>query len=89
MRTVTLCMILLGSAWSFSGAAADPPVAPAKPAPAPAPETAPGAPPTTPPATAPAAKAPGTSSQPASVPDRIEPTEKVHADSEISFPVDI
>ena len=85
MRTVTLCMILLCSAWSFSGAAADPPGAPAKPAPAPAP----GASSTTPPSTAPAAKAPGTAPQPASAPDRIEPTEKVHADSEISFPVDI
>ena len=88
MKTVTLCMILLGSAWSFSAAAADPPVAPAKSTPAPAPVTAPGAS-STAPTTAPAAKAPGTSPQPASVPDRIEPTEKLHADSEISFPVDI
>ncbi len=27
--------------------------------------------------------------RPATVPDRIDPTEKVHSDSEISFPVDI
>ena len=89
MRTVTLCMILLCSAWSFSGAAADPPAAPAKPAPAPAPAAVPGASSSTPPTTVPAAKAPGTAPQPAGAPDRIEPTEKVHADSEISFPVDI
>ena len=83
MRNATMTVVLLWLASILSGSAAEPPAA-AKPAPAPAttPSTAPAAAPG-------AAHPPATGSEPASEPDRIEPTEKVHADSEISFPVDI
>ena len=88
MRTTTMFMILLWLAVSLSGSAAEPPAA----QPTPAPTTAPGSAAATTPGTAPA-KTPGTSSGAASdspaTPDRIDPTEKVHSDTEISFPVDI
>ena len=87
MRTASVTVILLCLASSLSGSAAEPPAV-AKPAPAPA--TPPNTAAVTAPSTAPAAAhPPATASEPVSVPDRIEPTEKVHADSEISFPVDI
>lgn len=87
MRMVTPFVILLWLAASLGGSAAEPPPL-AKPAPAPA--TTPGTAAATAPSTAPAAThPPAAASEPASEPDRIEPTEKVHADSEISFPVDI
>ena len=45
--------------------------------------------PATPPAAPAPAKPPAAGGTQASEPDRIEPTEKVRADSEVSFPVDI
>jgi hypothetical protein len=87
MRTVKLCMVVLLLAAGLGEVAADPPPPVAKPAPTPAPAA--GSASGTVPTPAPSTPSPGTASQPANVPDRIEPTEKVHADSEISFPVDI
>ena len=49
----------------------------------------PAAAPATPPAAPAPAKPPAAGGTQASEPDRIEPTEKVRADSEVSFPVDI
>ena len=89
MRTATMTLILLWLASSLSGSAAEPPTAanPAPPATA-APGTAPATTPSTAPAKVPG-NAPATASDSASEPDRIEPTEKVHSDAEVSFPVDI
>jgi hypothetical protein len=62
----------------------------AEPQPAKAAGAVPGsAAPATPPAAPAPAKPPAAGGTQASEPDRIEPTEKVRADSEISFPVDI
>ena len=84
MKTVMMSVMLLWLATGLSGSAAEPPAA-AKPVP-PA-SAAPGTPSDTP------AKSPGTTppapGDAASEPDRIDPTEKVHSDTEISFPVDI
>ena len=49
----------------------------------------PAAAPATPPAAPAPAKPPAAGGAQASEPDRIEPTEKVRAESEVSFPVDI
>lgn len=87
MRTATLCVILLCLASSLAGSAAEPPPAAKATPTTPAPSTTP---PASAPATAPgAAHPPAGASEPASVPDRIDPTEKVHSDTEVSFPVDI
>jgi hypothetical protein len=84
-------MISLMALWTLaglSGSAAEPPAnapAPAASTPAttPAVPSAPGA------AKTPAAHAPSAATPAPAEPDRIDPTEKVHSDAEISFPVDI
>ena len=73
------CVLVLSTALGASAA---------EPQPAKAAGAVPAAPATPPAAPAPA-KPPAAGSTQASEPDRIEPTEKVRADSEISFPVDI
>jgi hypothetical protein len=89
MKAVTISVLLLWLAAGLSGSAAEPPAV-AKPAPV-SPAT-PGSAATGTPSDAPA-KSPGTTpaapGEAASEPDRIDPTEKVHSDTEISFPVDI
>ena len=89
MRTAIVSVILLWLASSLAGSAAEP-LPPSTTAPATAAPGTPGTAPATVPATAPAtAHPPAAASEPASEPDRIDPTEKVHSDAEISFPVDI
>lgn len=98
MRPRWLWPLLLGAAPAFWLPAAEPVAgaAPAKPAPAPVPAPAPAAaakPPAPSPATAPAPAAakPAAPDKNETVadPGRIESTEKVRADFEVSFPVDI
>lgn len=74
MRTAFMAASLLLALSAASGLpAAEPPAVPGAPA-----------------ANAPTpAKPPAAGAEQAAAPDRIEPTEKVRADSEISFPVDI
>jgi hypothetical protein len=85
MRIATILAVLLWLTSSLSGSAAEPPVA-AKPAPTPATTPAGSAGSTPPKAPAPS---PATPSDAATEPEHIEPTEKVHSDTEVSFPVDI
>ena len=81
MNKVFVATSMLALSAALQVLAADPPP----------PKAAGAAPPATPtPPAAPApAKSPAAGGTPAPEPDRIEPTEKVRADSEISFPVDI
>ena len=89
MRTATVGVMVLCLASTLVGSAAEPPPA-AKPAPAPAPPAPTTAAPATGPATAPgAAHPPAGASEAAPLPERIDPTEKVHSDAEVTFPVDI
>ena len=74
--------LLPALATALSALAAEPPPKAGSAAP-------PVAAPATPPAAAAPAKPPAAGGVQSSEPDRIEPTEKVRADSEISFPVDI
>ena len=88
--SLMICLMMLWALVGLSGSAAAPPAkAPAPATSTPAPAATPGAPSTTTPPTAPAAHTPPAASPAPAVPDRIEPTEKVHSDAEISFPVDI
>ena len=86
MRAATVSAALLWLALSVAGTAAEPPAPTA--APPPTSSSPPGASATPNPGAA-TAHPPAAGSEPATEPDRIDPTEKVHSDSEISFPVDI
>lgn len=83
--TALTCLLALSASLLVPAAEPPPKTAGAVP-PAAAPATPPAA---TPPAAPAPAKPPVAGSAQAAEPDRIEPTEKVRADSEVSFPVDI
>ncbi len=86
MKAATVFAASLGLAVSLAGTSAEPP-APKAASPA-ATSSPPGASATPNPGSA-SARPPAAVGEPAAEPDRIDPTEKVRADSELSFPVDI